>query len=725
MNRVGLELVKFWLNGEGQSPDPQRLLEQFLIQYRWHTDLARKEGISSRLAESVQEYNKNFSNTINTWKNKLEKSIADCQTRDDRNAIYEKLSKEFREQFRKTQPGETENSRGIWLTKLQQVCPTLTKELQTNIDDYITRLLVPSEPHFSIRSTRDGLDALQHELHNYQRNLQEEIANFGGMRRLEDLEKKWRDAEQILQDIEQKAALPFLSNKNSQAQTEAKRVLREVCELIKHNFQLGVLQESLQIVDILQKHVQSRDSQVAAFNSLVENLKSGYEKQEKDLQQLNFDEMSGEAIFDNEDIERCLQTMLPKDDLRRQFVLATSSITEPTGRGQSLASFIDRERTTQQQLQKEIDVNVDSLFASRGISIVNSVIKRFMQNYSLAARSTRLAQIMQEAQPLLNLNLSDPYFCDDPAKSSKLVGFKDTDELEVRQFKILLGQDLGVHSSVFKSTQADDEILFVNEYAGFPIRLISSLERMRNPYLREQNSSTSFLHNDYRASFPDIIPPDAKKMEELEDIFYPCLALMLLEKNQENQKLEFQYYDALQDCYYTACLSTEWNQALEELANHRGMTETLKKLLDGAIANITHQPVLWQNNYLPKLRQFVEQVKNLSPDNSNYPYKTAVYTPPGGNDPTTKEGIINRFWRKMEECFKTFQNQTLALNGSIKSKKDNSEEVVVVNFHVDVEDNRAQRRAELERLKQDLSDDIITQNEYENLRKEILSKYPL
>ena len=87
---------------------------------------------------------------------------------------------------------------------------------------------------------------------------------------------------------------------------------------------------------------------------------------------------------------------------------------------------------------------------------------------------------MQEAQPLLRLNLNDPYFRDEGGKSSKLVGYKDTDESEVRQFKTLLTQDLGISSNVLKAMQADDEILFVNEYAGFPLRLISSLERMRN-----------------------------------------------------------------------------------------------------------------------------------------------------------------------------------------------------------------------------------------------------
>lgn len=720
LNRVSLALVTFWLNGQGQSPDPLSLLEQFLIQYRWHSDLAKKDGLTTRIAEAVQDSNKNFVNTINAWRNKLDRSISECKNREDRNAICLQLPREFREQFRKTQPGETESSRGIWLTRVQQICPSITKELQTNIDDFITRLLTPNEPNFSIKSTRDWLDALHHELHNYQRNLQEEIANFGGMRRLEDLDKKWRDVEQIIQDIEHKASIPFLDNKNSQVQTEAKRVVREVSDLIKHNFQLAVLQEALQIVNTLQKHVQSRSAQIATFNASVENLKSAYEKQERELRQLNFDEMSGEAIIDNEDIDRCYQTIFPEDDFRRQLVLVSSAITEPTARGQSLVSFIDRELTTLYQMQKEIDLKVDSLFATRGMNIVNSAIKRFMQNYSLTARSTRLAQIIQEAEPLLRLNLSDPYFRDDPGKSSKLVGFKDIDELEVQQFKTLLCQDLGIATSIIKPTQADDEILIVNEYAGFPLRLIVNLEKMRNPYIREQNSATSFLHNDYRTTFPDIIPPNARTMEELEDVFYPCLAFKLLDENQENHELEFQYYDSLRDIYHTASLSQEWSQALEELANRKDMTKALQNLLDEEIAQIEIQTQLWENEYLPKLRQFVKQVDELPEDSPNYPYKATVVGTPASTDPAAKEGIINRFRKKMDERFKNFTQKRMApLTNTGKQKAITGEIVVGSNG------NRDKRRLELERLQQDFADQVITQDEYEDLRRDILVKYPL
>ena len=723
LTRISLKLVTFWLTGEGQSPDPQRLLEQFIIQYNWHSDLAQRDGFTTRLGEAVQESNKTFASTMTSWRNsKLEKAINDCKNRDDRNGLRQTLPREFREQFRKIQPGETESTRGIWLTRLQQIRPSITEQLKQNIDEFMVGLLTPGNPNFSIKSARDWLDALQTDLNSYQRLLEEEITNFAGMRKIEYLDKKLRDADQIFEDIEQKFDLPLVGVKNREFQSEAKRVVREVCDLIKHNFDLAVTQEALQIVNALQKHVQDRSTQVAGFNRLIDNLKNDYEKEERELRQLNFDEMSGEAIFNNDDLDGCYNNLLPENELRSQLVLVSREITQTAGQGESLAIFVDR--IAQAQLQNEIDLGVDRLFGSRSTNIVQSVIKRFIQNYSTSERSTRLGQIMQEAEPLLRLNSSDPYYRDTSAKSSKLIGFKDTDEPEVGQFKTVLGRDLGIPESVIKPTQAEDEILIVTEYAGFPLRLIHGLEQMRNPYTREKHSAGSFLHNDYRTVFTDIIPPDARTIEELEDIFYPCLAFELIKQNRETQQLEFQYYDSLRDVDNTASISSAWNQALEELANRSDMTGALKQLLEEAIADIESQRDRWDKYYLPKLRQFVDQVDKLPEDDANYPYKPTVVGIPGTTDTPAKEGIINRFRKKMEQRVKTLSMPSSNPRSNLLDTKVIPAEIIVdspVNYH----DNRTKRRIELERLKQDLEDGVIEQEEYEDLRREILNKYPL
>ena len=718
LTKVGLELVRFWLNGKGQSPDPINLLEQFLIQHNWHNDLGKRDGLTNKLAESVEESNKTFSNSLKTWQNKLSRLIAECRNKDDRTNIRQQLAAEFYKQFRTVQPGETESIRGYWLTKLMQATPKITKELNRNIDDYVMQLLTPVDPNFSIKNTRNWLDSLRHELHKYQGDLQEKITDFGGMKRLEDVERKWENAEQTIEDMENKLGIPFVDFKNIPFQDECKKVMQEVYKIIKHNFELTVLQETLKIVNQLQKQVQEKEKQIAAFSSLVEDLESAYEKEERELKQLNFDEMSGEAIFDTEDIELCYQTMIPENDVCPQLVLASSALTEENGRGASLAFFLNIERTTHSQLKQEIDLKIDSLFAFRGSNIVTSVIKRFMQKYSLAARSTRLAQIMQEGQPLLRLNLNDPYFRDETGKSSKLVGHKNTDELEVKQFKSLLTQDLSVQQSELKEVQADDEILIVNEYAAFPLRLISSLERMRNPYLREQNSGTSFLHNDYRASFPDIIPPDARRMEELEDIFYPCLALELLTENQDTQELEFKHYDSFQDSYYTAVVSANWMEALEDLANNRNIADTLQKILDDTISQMENNPKLWENEYLPKLRQFPDKLRQIPEDSPNFPHIQKVYN----NQDTVRKGIINRFLEKMEAKFRN--------TNSILPRNNTGTQTAIVGEIVShsPQDNTGNQnqdklRSELERLKELFDNNLVTQEYYEIQMQKILDKY--
>jgi len=718
LTKVGLELVRFWLNGKGQSPDPINLLEQFLIQHNWHNDLGKRDGLTNKLAESVEESNKTFSNTLKTWQNKLSRLIAECKNKDDRTNIRQQLATEFYKQFRTVQPGETESIRGYWLTKLMQAAPKITKELNGNIDDYVMQLLTPVDPNFSIKNTHNWLDSLRYELHKYQQDLQESITDFGGMKRLEDVERKWDNTEQTIEDMENKLSIPFVDFKNIPFQDECKKVIQEVYKIIKHNFELTVLQETLKIVNQLQKQVQEKEKQIAAFSSLVEDLESAYEKEERELKQLNFDEMSGEAIFDTEDIELCYQTMIPENDVCPQLVLASSALTEENGRGASLAFFLNIERTTHSQLKQEIDLKIDSLFAFRGSNIVTSVIKRFMQKYSLAARSTRLAQIMQEAQPLLRLNLNDPYFRDETGKSSKLVGHKNTDELEVKQFKSLLTQDLSVQQSELKEVQADDEILIVNEYAAFPLRLISSLERMRNPYLREQNSGTSFLHNDYRASFPDIIPPDARRMEELEDIFYPCLALELLTENQDTQELEFKHYDSFQDSYYTAAVSANWMEALEDLANNRNIADTLQKILDDTISQMENNPKLWENEYLPKLRQFPDKLKQIPEDSPNFPHIQKVYN----NQDTVRKGIINRFLEKMEAKFRN--------TNSILPRNNTGTQTAIVGEIVShsPQDNTGNQnqdklRSELERLKELFDNNLVTQEYYEIQMQKILDKY--
>lgn len=728
--RINLKLVTFWLQGEGQSPDPLKLLEQFLIEYRWHTDLDRKDGLITRLEATALESEKTFSPVMSAWRTKLESNIADCKTKDDRSSLLRQLQRDFKEQFHKTKFGDTETTRGIWLTKLLKIRANLTSQLRQNIDDFLFALLTPSNQYFSIANARNWLDALQTELNAYQYDLEERVRTLNSARKLEELEKKWGEIDRAIQDIEEEFNLPVFSNKNSRVQDEARKALKETATAIKHNFDFAAALEALEIVKVLQQHTQARASQLTSLRRILDNLKSYYERYQGSLRQSNSEEMSGEEIFSDQDIESCYNVLLPQKEHRAQLVQITQEILEPAVSGQSLGIFLDQNRTNLEQLQREIDLTVNRLFGSRSAGIVQSVIKRFNQKYPPSERPVRLGQILREAQPLLPLNLTAPYFHNNSAKKSKLIGFKDTDELEVKQFPTVLTQNLGISDNVLKPTQAEDRVVIVTEYAAFPLRLINGLEQLKNHYLRERNNSgNTLLHNDRRNLFIDIIPPDVVIMQELQDIFYPCLAFDLIQQNQATQQLEFQCFDELRGSYYTASLSSAWNQALEELVNSSDITAALRELLDGAIADIERQPVRWQGHYLPKLRQFVEQVDKLPDDDINYLYRSRVVGSPGTADIPAKEGVINRFLKRMQERVKALPVQNTALPAIVASQKVITGEIVATASKVPLADytngskgsgqNSEEVVTRLERLAKLREQGVLSEAEFQAAKKQI------
>ncbi len=524
LNRIKIKLVKYWLQGEGQSPDAKILLERFLNQ--WYTEGDGFEGLINKLRQATTDGNKTFSNALSSWRNRLENSIAECETKDDRQNLIAQLAREIREQFRKVQPGENDSNRGVWLTNIKQAREKIIQELTKDITRFLSELLHPNQSEFSLANTRTWLEALTTELNRSYRDIEDRVNSNSKIHSLEEIERTWQDAAQTIEDLEKKGGLlPFnKKKKNSQIQEEAKRIIGEVNKLIKHNFDFVLTRETLEIIKSLQHYVSDLTSRASNFYNLLNNIHLAYEKTETELKQLNVDEMSGEAIFADADTDDCYQSLLPDRDRATQLALVTTKITEKVGLGESLATCLDAGLIDETQLITEINLIVDGLFGSRSLDRVQSAVKRFLENYSLSDRATRLeqilreaepllplntSQILREAEPLLPLNTSDPYFYNDLGKSVDLIGFKDTDNREVTQFKQILFNDLGIPDNQLKPIQAEDEIVFVSEYAAFPLRLIQGLTQMRQHYLRQKSYGKGFLHNDYRVMFTDIVPPIA------------------------------------------------------------------------------------------------------------------------------------------------------------------------------------------------------------------------
>ena len=646
LNRIKIKLVDFWRQGEGQSADPSNLLTSFLD--RWYDRDSNENGFVNKLDRSTTDGSKTFSSALSMWKNRLENNIAEIQNRDERQEVIAQLGREIRSEFRKVQPGETESSRGLWFTSLLQQRDRQTAEYVKDIDRYLAELLNPSNINFSLTNARGWLEALTTELNKSYRELEDRISSLGTTHSLEAVERKWKDAQQTIEDIEGKRAfIPRDKQKTSQVQDEAKRVVGQVSKLIKDNYESSLFREALIIIKTLKHYVGELTTKTSSFSNLLSNVRVAYEKTENDLKLLDVDDMSGEAIFADADTDTCYQNLLPDRDRTAQLALVSSKITEKVGLEKSLASCLDRGVIDEQNLEEQISLVVDGMFGSRSLATVQSAVKRFLESYSLSDRAVRLEQIIRESEPLLPLNTSDPYFFNDTGKSSSVIGFKDTDKPEITQFKNILFKDLGIGDSDLKPIQAEDEIILVKEYAAFPLRLIQGLSQMQAHYQRQKTHGKGFLHNDYRTQFIDIIPPDAGEINNLQDIFYPSLAFELLPFDDKTKEYRFEYYDSFRDEHQITSLSYVWDEALEKLASLEDMVSALDEKLKQAIADITNNPRKWNSHYLPKLRQFVTTVDTLSENDPNYLYKEIVVGTRGGMQQRQQDGIINRFWHRM------------------------------------------------------------------------------
>ena len=414
LNRIKIKLLDFWLDGEGQSADPNNLLVSFLDS--WYDRDKNNNGFVTKLQQATTDGSKTFSNALSSWKNRLEINIAEIQNNDERQEVISQLGREIRSEFRKVQPGETESSRGLWLTNLQQQRKRIkTEYIKKDINQYLTELLNPNNINFSLTNTRAWLEALTTELNKSYREVEDSINSMKSIHSLEAVERKWKDAQQTINDIENKKGLPFFNKqKTSQVQEEAQRIIGQVSKLIKDNYEYSLFREALTIIKALQHHVSELTNKCSSFSNLLNNVKLEYEKTEDDLKLQDVDEMSGEAIFADTDTDNCYRNLLR--DQTAQLALVSSKITEKVSLGKSLVSCLEPGAIDEHHLQEEIDIVVDSEFGSRSLSTVQSAIKRFLESYSL---SDRMAQLKELVQMKKEGFLSDAEF---EAAKQKLLG---------------------------------------------------------------------------------------------------------------------------------------------------------------------------------------------------------------------------------------------------------------------------------------------------------------
>jgi hypothetical protein len=644
LNDIKKNIVNFWMHGEGQSPDGGDLLNKFLSLRNWTTVKSETDIFRYKLESAALEKNKTFNTTNKNWINSLLDEINQfSKKKEDREKIVEKLPSEFTSQFKKVQPGETENIRGIWLTKIKNSQKQVFENLKTDIDIFLNELLDPAYQDFSIYTSLSWLSAIRTWLEIRESELIEELKPLGNLHQYEDIEKILKNANIVFEDIESKKG--WLFNINDKRPTsfkeEASNLVNNVNEILRDNFNYVLIQEAININKYLVGYVQNLIYQIDEFNSLLKNLLDKFIKKSTDIQELNNDEMNGEAIFTDEDIKEYFQILMPENEKRIRFNSLSNQSAEKANLEKQFVSFVLQKNIQEGQLQRIIDETVDEEFSTRSFNISKPVIRQFLQRHSLNDSRTRLLQILRESDPLLQLNTSSPFYEDTDSKKIKIVAYKNTNEREVEEFKSILNKDLGLKDNVFKEIQNDEEIIIVQEYAAFPLRIINNIEKMRGQYDLEKKYPSVHLHTDNR-DFIDPVPPDENTTLKLQTLFYTCLALQELKKDSNNNyqgdyESEFGFIDMF-------TLSPVWSEAIDALIHAPKITKALEMIENKLIEDLKKNPEAKFESYNKMIEVFYNEVRSLSEGDPNYPERSILLD--DGTQTNTKPPLLKMIFNK-------------------------------------------------------------------------------
>ena len=672
-NRLTIKLLEFWLEGYGQAPDAKDLLDRFFGKL---DAVGQSEVFTARLSELTQEGGKTYTQYLANWKNKNQ----DHDLEDDAavDNLKQSLPNRFKSAFREVQPGRTDTIRGKWLTLVKNNHPKVLEELQRALDAFLNDLLNPNNENFSVYNTLSFLEAIRTRLDQYQYNLEDKKQDMGGMKSQEDIDDIWLEADQETEEVKSKGWLPWSKKRDYQAiQSIIDNAVVQVAGLLKHNYDLFTLGEAIGIVESLKESVSQRLNQVTNLDTLLRRLLHFYQQQEEKLKTIQTEEIPGEAIFPEEEIDQ----LIPPNSSRDKLVQNTNETIKELN--YSLFELATNNNFIEELVKNALKLALDRNFIMQDTTQMQSVVKRFMANYNSEQQAIALENVVNKSAPLLDIFRQDPLFMG--GVESFAVTFKVADGAGIDPFRKMLTDQLGIPAIAINPIQADSEILFIKEYGGFPLRLINHLKQLKQVYNHQKPFGK--LHNHAYIQFDDILPIEARIIEDLEYILYPCLAFNILSRPQnnlsqmvtvfndstDNDHYEFTCFDSLRNEYYVAELSTDWRTALEQLVERTDMIDILSKSLKEEENKIKANPSLLDTVYKPRIIDFIKQVDQLQEGDRNFIHKTKVIGQRAAADSPAKEGVITRYLKRLEDEIKAERQR---INNVLPSSTPSSQEIL-------------------------------------------------
>ena len=194
--------------------------------------------------------------------------------------------------------------------------------------------------------------------------------------------------------------------------------------------------------------------------------------------------------------------------------------------------------------------------------------------------------------------------------------------------------------------------------------------------------------------------------------------------NSQTDLYEFPCYDSLRRTHYTATLSSDWKNAIEQLVERQDMVDIIKQLLEQEENKIKANPGLMNSDYQFRINNLIRQVDQLDEGDRNFIYKDKVIGTRSTLDQPAKEGIISRYINKLKG---KLEDEPLPGGGMVPTSIDSNQGILPPTLNNDspesaiVKSSDNPRLSELERLANLKNQGMLTEEEFQKEKARILS----
>lgn len=624
-NKVKLRILDFWRSGLGQAPTSSQLQQAYLGRFGWNTSNL-KELLQNQI-ERIQVRGGTISASIKKWNDEQYSRISAAQSRADLDNLRIELPQKFTLLLNYLRTSETGTQQGDWITAMAEQAPEITKSIKANIDTFLEQILRPDHQFFCLESVINWLQQLK-------MSLEQACLEY----RLDEIQSMEAELSLIINQMQNEVQAlqnhwwPF--NKVRSIQMALCRAVDQVEALVTKNYQHQVRRQVRLSAEDLIEFINLAITNLLYLRDFINKTISDLQVREKKLEQLNLQEKTGLPIIDSEDIQAVVEAVLPSKQSERRLVfnqvsneILGNAVTVKTDNQLSFQHLI-KPQFAPTQIPKALDQVVDRIISRVTLSLQGSAIQRFMTMGTSEQLIAHLINLKNQSDILLPLNLDDGYFNNASHKRKMLIAYHQPsgDDPHVQAFTRLLRQaGLSSYAEPILPSSEQHQVIFMTEYAGFPLRLINDLtaKNFQHSYeSRGESGDFSRLHTNKAVVFTDILPPPPEVVREIQELFFKCLALGIFELRDNMLR-----YRDESDKLISLKAQEDWSAIIDQFSwvhikrHYNEQSKTLVDILEQQLKNkidfLESNPLEWRR-YKSKIQELIDKIRSYPPDHINF-----------------------------------------------------------------------------------------------------------